>query len=60
MTGNNVTDVFSFNVTNTVASVAGTAGNLLVGTITSSLPVVLPVLAVLWGIRFTLGKIGLN
>ena len=57
---NNVTDTFSFNAGNVVASVAGTAGNLLVGTITTAIPYVLPVLAVLFGIRYALGKIGLN
>lgn len=57
---NNVTDVFTFNAGSVAQSVAGTAGNLLVGTITTALPYVLPVLAVLFAIRFVLGKIGLN
>ena len=55
-----ITSSFDFNVAQTVADVAGLAGNAIVQAITSSLPFVLPVLAVLWGIRYALAKIGLN
>lgn len=51
---------FDFNVAQVVADVAGLAGNTIVSAITGALPFVLPVLAVLWGIRYALGKIGLN
>lgn len=45
------------NVGDTVQQVAGVAGNQLIGAITNTIPFVLPVLAVLWGIRFALKKI---
>lgn len=41
-------------------NVAALAGGQIIGAIQSTLPFVLPVLAVLWAIRFTLSKIGLG
>lgn len=42
------------------SEVANQAGGQIISAITNTLPFVLPVLAVLWGIRYTLAKIGLN
>ena len=47
-------------VNDVAQNVAALAGGQIIGAIESTLPYVLPVLAVLYAIRFTLGKIGLG
>ena len=42
------------------SNVASQAGGELIGAFQSVLPYTLPVLAILWAIRYTLAKIGLN
>lgn len=43
-----------------VQTTASIAGQNIFGVIGAVLPFVLPVLAGLWGVRYALGKIGLN
>ena len=47
-------------VTSVSQDVAAQAGGQLIGAIEGSLPFILPVLAILFAIRYTLAKIGLN
>ena len=47
-------------VNDVAQNVAALAGGQIIGAIQSTLPFVLPVLAVLWAVRYTLAKIGLN
>lgn len=42
----------------TVADLAQAIGGTVIGTITESIVVILPILAVLWAIRFVLKKVG--
>ena len=56
----NNASTFDFQVGQTVGDIAGLAGNEIVHAIVNTVPYTLPVLAVLWGIRYTLAKIGLN
>ena len=44
-------------VGNTVAGVASIAGNTVVDAVLNVIPYVLPITAVLWGIRYALKKI---
>lgn len=46
------------SVSSVATDVANGAGSALIGAITTSLPLVFPVLAVLFAVRFVLSKIG--
>lgn len=48
----------NLDVNSIVGDLAGTIGTQLVDTAVAVIPVVLPVLAVFWGIRYVQGKIG--
>lgn len=60
MNGNQVTAPTYPGVGTVASDVANLAGGQIIQAITNTLPFVLPVLAVLWAIRYTLAKIGLN
>lgn len=47
-------------VNDVASNVAALAGGQIIGAIQSTLPYVLPVLAVLWSVKYVLAKIGLN
>lgn len=45
-------------VTDVISGLATQVGNTVINTITTSVVVILPALAVLWAIRYVLGKLG--
>jgi hypothetical protein len=53
---NNVTTIPQVN--EVITSLAANVGNTVISTITTSIGVILPALAVLWAIRYVLGKLG--
>ena len=45
---------------NVITGIAGDAGQTLLNVVTTAIPALLPFAAVFFGIRYVLGKIGLN